>query len=126
MTVDTLSLGAAVKGGPRCWPIALAAAAYDIYQFFEDNGITSQGDNWVLPDPNKDPLTVYGSYVSPNCSTAIAANPAGSVDQIWLMIPITSLTRRAIKIGLWFVLPLLMAPSVNSFIKINTFNYSRN
>ncbi|WP_127464660.1 virulence factor TspB C-terminal domain-related protein [Aeromonas caviae] len=84
MTVDTLSLGAAVKGAARAaGPIALAAAAYDIYQFFEDNGITSQGDNWVLPDPNKDPLTVYGSYVSPNCSTAIAANPAGSVDQIW-------------------------------------------
>jgi len=84
MAVDTLPLGSVVKGAVRAaGPIAVAAAAYDIYEFLEQNGIGADGNEWVLPDPDKDPLTIYDSYVSPDCSTAISANPAGSVAQLW-------------------------------------------
>lgn len=84
MAIDTVPLGAVVKGAARAaGPIALAATAYELYQFFEDNGASSSGNQWVLPYPTNDPQFHPGSYVSPDGTNNIASTPTEAGMALW-------------------------------------------
>lgn len=84
MAIDTVPLGAVVKGAARAaGPIALAATAYELYQFFEENGASSSGNQWVLPYPTNDPQFQPGSYVSPDGTSNIASTPTEAGMALW-------------------------------------------
>ena len=84
MAIDTVPLGAVVKGAARAaGPIALAATAYELYEFFEDNGASSSGNQWVLPHPTNDPQFQPGSYVSPDGTTNIGSTPTEAAVAKW-------------------------------------------
>lgn len=84
MAADTLALGTAVKGAAKALgPIALAATAYDLYQFFNDNGIESQGNNWTIPVAYDDPSTITGYFQSPNGTSCAGAGNNASLSCLW-------------------------------------------
>lgn len=86
MLADIPLSSALVKGAAHAaGPIALAATAYDLYSFFTSNGISAEGNQWVIPSYNSDPNVVHGNYVSESTSQTAcsSSSPSATFDCLY-------------------------------------------
>ncbi|MFQ2741212.1 virulence factor TspB C-terminal domain-related protein [Aeromonas caviae] len=79
MTADRVAASAIMKSAARlAGPVALAAAAYDVYQWVTtDTGIQASGNQWIEENPD---VWAVGSYWGRSATSCIASNPQAVAD----------------------------------------------